>query len=1579
MTEPRVDVAIVGMSCVFPGAENHHRYWENILHKVDAISDPPDDWEPELFYDEEPGANDRTYCKRGGYLGDLAAFDPSAYGVVPNSVDGTEPDHFLALRAAHDALVDAGYKDIGRFRERTEVIVGRGTYVNRGNMTAMQHGVMVDSFLRILKQLHPEHTDEDLARVKEALKESLPPFHSDTAPGLVPNIISGRIANRLDLMGANYIVDAACASSLVAVDLAIRDLQSGRCDMAVAGGVNASVPPVIMMIFSQLNALSRKGEIKPFSEDADGTLLGEGVGMVVLKRLADAESDGDKIYAVLRGVGVASDGKAIGLLAPRLEGEELALRRAYEQAGVPPDTVGLVEAHGTATLVGDAVEFHALSKVFGTSAAGRCAIGSVKSMISHTMPASGIAGLIKVALALRHKVLPPTLHSGVPNPKLRLETSPFYLNTETRPWIHGSTQSPRRAGVNAFGFGGINAHAVLEEYTGEEPSEWLQRDWDHELFVVSARDNESLAAAVLASLEQVNAADSSLAFRHLAWAVTCSAPLQKARLAIVASDRVDLSRKLRRAVERLQKNCNRRIRDVEGTFFYPSPLGAESKIAFVYPGEGGQYRGMLNDLCIHFPQARSWFDLMDETFEDHPRGYKLSEAIFPPPGASDERMFSMDIGAEAVFCANQALYAVLESLGVRCDGMVGHSTGEHSALLNSGIVRADEKHELIRHIRNVNAVFEQLNSTSRIESGVLLAVAGADRNSLHRLVLEHDRLYIALDNCPNQVVLFGTSEAIASAEAALASTSAVCQKLPFGRAYHTPLFHDFSQELLRHFATLQIGVPRVPVYSCVTAQRFPDAADEIRAQASVQWEHTVRFRETIEKMHEDGYRVFLEVGPRGNLASCVGDILRGKDYSAIPCDLQHRSSIQQLQHAVAELVAHHVPVSLVKLFQHRGTPPTLDVEKNRPSPKLSMGLQPLRLPAEFRLAKAAPLPPETAASISNPSHTPMADVMAAQLQVMGQFLQTQQQVLQSYLATRNGATIPKVDTNTSHPFVTKVLECVPGVRATAVHRFSVAEQPFLKDHTFGRVVSAEDATLSGLPVVPLTITMEVLAEGAALVVPGKVVVGMRDVRATRWLTLEHGELEIEIKAEIESGPDRVRVSIRHRSQDPLRPICAEGTVLFADAYSAPPAVGGTRLREERNSTWQADDLYSKGMFHGPAFRAVRSIDRVAPGGTVGTLEVLPRNGLLRSNAVPSFLVDPIILDAAGQVVAFWSQEVLQPAGDIFPYRLAALDCYAPPSSPGTKFECRVSATVVTATEIHSDIEIAGRDGHIHYAFRGWEDRRFLVPQSLWDLRISPMTASIGRMWPDPVRHQPRSVCSRVEFPSEILEASHRIWSKVLAHLVLSKHEREEWYRLSGNTKRSSDWLIGRCAAKDAVRRLVKDGTGREIYAADVVIKADEQGRRYATGAWVKDFGVEPTISISHSAGVGVAIASAVPGERIGVDIEPLARDVTGFETEAFTPIELDLLGKSVPQHTLAEWYLRAWCAKESLVKALGRGFSGGVHSTVITGLQAESGGVEMQLREGLANLHPALSRRTIPVRTIRDEKWICSTAVVHET
>ena len=1604
--EPKADIAIIGMSCTFPGARDVQQYWENILAKVDSVGEVPPDWESGFFFDPDSSANDRTYCKRGGFLGPLGQFDPSEFGVMPQSVDGTEPDHFLALRAAAEALADAGYRHENKHRERTAVVIGRGTYVNRGNTTAIQHSLAVDGVVRVLKQLHPEHSDEELTEIKRALKESLPPFHADTAAGLVPNIISGRIANRLDLMGPNYIVDAACASSLVAVDLAMQDLISGRCDMAIAGGVHASTTPVILVIFSHLKALSRKGQIRPFDAGADGTLLGEGVGMLVLKRLADAENDGDRVYAVLKGIGTASDGRALGLLTPRLEGEELALRRAYLAANVDPSSIELVEAHGTGTLVGDAVELEALNATFGASdggVPGRCALGSVKSMISHTMPAAGAAGLIKAALALHHKVLPPTLHCENPNPKLDLEKSHFYMNTETRPWIRGAAH-PRRVGVNAFGFGGINSHAVLEEYQGANPAPSLQRNWDSELLVFSGADLAGVRDRLEETRTMLREAGDDFHLGKLAFALNCSSPMQPVRLAIVASQRSDLAGKIDKALQRLSSPKVAELRDNSGIFYSPEPLAREGKVAVMFPGEGAQYSNMLLDLCIHFPEVRAWFDLMDTAFESHPRGYRPSDIVYPPPmTAGENRLFNMDAGAEAVYTANQALWALLDNLGLKPHAFVGHSTGEHSALLAAGAVVAQTHQEHFRHILGVNNVYEELSRAGRISGGVLLAVAGADPAILDSLLKSCNDLYLALDNCPHQVVLCGSEPAVVEVLAALKGSAAICQRLPLGRAYHTPLFAEFGAGLKRHFDAMTVSKPRVDLYSCVTASPYPEDPEQIRQLASLQWARSVRFRETVNAMYQDGVRLFVECGPRGNLTAFIDDTLRGRRYAAIPANVPHRSGLTQLQHLLGRLVAHGVDLNLNHLYDRRslGAERPNVSESGERSLKLQTGLQPFRLPVDFALAGRS-MPPETHVTQPLPSRPPVATstapsssqksaVVQQYFANMQQFVASQQQVMQAYLSSRgqtadtSAASAPPTDVRPiPRPFITEIVQLAPGERAVLRHRFSLQRDRLFRHHTLGRQVSEFDSGLTGIPVVPMTVTMEILAEAAAMLMPGQVLSGMREVRSSRWITLEH-DLTIEIVAQALSEPGAVRVELRAAGAESKGPPWAEGTMLFASRYPSAPILPPLQLERERHSNWSDASLYVEGMFHGPSFMAVRHMERTGRNGTVASLEVLARDELIAADPQPGFLLDPVILDAAGQVVAFWSQEELLARGDIFPFRLKALACYQPLREPGTRLECLVSVRRVTEREIESDIDIVDRDGKLHYRLEGWMDRRFLLPRSLWDLRISSGRSRVGKPWGEPLSAYGGTAglaCSLVDgLPDELLEASHGIWANMLAQIVLSRRERGEWDRLRTTTpfKPALDWLRGRCAAKDAVRLLVKEQTGMELFAADVELVPDKWGRTAVEGVWIQRLGLYPVVSLSLSGQSAVALAALGPSALVGIDLEFISQTADGFEDLNFEGSELRMVeAMGIGSKRRREWFLRLRCAKEAVARALGSSGGTRLASLRVTKMDEESGTVNVELGDGGDGEFSGHAGRSFEAHTSASPDFVFSTVVSRE-
>ncbi|RMD90992.1 MAG: polyketide synthase, partial [Alphaproteobacteria bacterium] len=952
-------IAIVGMAALFPKAPDKESFWRNILDRVDAVSDAPEDWHAELFLDPDSRENDRVYTARGGFLGDLARFDPLRHGVMPSAINGGEPDQFLALELATDAVEDAGFDLRPVPGERVAVILGRGTYINRGFVSVVQHGVMVDRFLQILRQLHPETTEEELADIKAQLKASLPPFNAEIAPALVPNLVSGRISNRLDIRGTNYIIDAACASSLIALERGVVDLRDGRCDMAIVGGVHASTPAPIYEIFCQLEALSRRGAIRPFSAEADGTLLGEGVGILCLKRLSDAEAAGDRIYALVRGVGVASDGRGLGILAPRLEGEALALARAYEEAGVDPATVGLIEAHGTATRVGDATEIEALAGQFGPprGAAADIALGAVKSMIGHCLPASGAAGLIKTALALYHRTLPPTLVE-TPNPALGLEKTRLYLNTEARPWIHGGPE-PRRAGVNAFGFGGINAHAVLEEYApNPEPAPVLTRAT--EVMFLDAKGPEALGGRIAELSARL---EGERPLSELAAEVNAGLGDGDWRAAVVARDAAEARAKLARIAEQIAKGKTR-LRDRKGAYLSSAPLGREGKIAFMFPGEGSQHVGMLRELMLHFPVMRRWFDLVDGAFAGHGRGLLPSQVIFPPDAQEQgaEALWRMDIGPEAIFAANQAVAALYEQIGLKPDMLVGHSTGEYSALYAAGVTRREDTARLQEEMRALNALYEEMEREGLIARGALVALGAVDGERLRERLQGREDLFLAMDNCPNQIVLAARDEAgREAAEALSAELGGFAEVLPFDRAYHSPAFARFSARLGAFLDTLEIAAPERPVYSCLTAAPFPAEPESIRRLAAEQWSGTVRFAETIERMHADGARLFIECGPRNNLSAFVDDILRRKPHLALSVDTPARSGLEQFHHFIAQLAVEAVPFDPAAIAAP--TPPRRAAKGPRRPQKLEMGIEPMRLdhpPKRPARPEPAAMPPEPA-------------------------------------------------------------------------------------------------------------------------------------------------------------------------------------------------------------------------------------------------------------------------------------------------------------------------------------------------------------------------------------------------------------------------------------------------------------------------------------------------------------------------------------------------------------------------------------------------------------------------------------------
>ena len=527
---PPKPIAVVGVSALFPGSVDETGFWRDILAGTDLITDvPANHWLIEDYYDADPGAPDKTYAKRGAFIPAID-FDPVAWGVPPAIVPATDTTQLLALIVARRVLEDA---TAGQFeqldRERVSVILGvTSAQELLGSMVSRLQRPVWTKALRDMGL--PESQVQDAC---ERIASHYVGWQESSFPGVLGNVVAGRIANRLDLGGTNCVTDAACASSFSSISMGVNELHLGQSDLVIAGGADTMNDIFMYMCFSKTLALSKSGDCRPFSDKADGTLLGEGIGMVALKRLADAERDRDRIYAVLKGIGSSSDGRGTSVYAPLAEGQAKALGRAYEQAGYSPQTVGLVEAHGTGTVAGDAAELEGLRLAFGESERkGYCALGSVKSQIGHTKAAAGAAGLFKVVMALHHKVLPPTIKIERPNAALDMQNGAFYLNTETRPWIQ-APGVPRRASVSAFGFGGSNYHLALEEYPDEStaprldvlPDEWVVLGAES-VEALQQRCRELVADEVEDGMLEYLARSSQQTFDH-------RAPF---RLAIVAAD-----------------------------------------------------------------------------------------------------------------------------------------------------------------------------------------------------------------------------------------------------------------------------------------------------------------------------------------------------------------------------------------------------------------------------------------------------------------------------------------------------------------------------------------------------------------------------------------------------------------------------------------------------------------------------------------------------------------------------------------------------------------------------------------------------------------------------------------------------------------------------------------------------------------------------------------------------------------------------------------------------------------------------------------------------------------------------------
>ncbi len=1518
------DVAIVGMGCVFPGAPDVDAYWRNIVNGVDAISEmSPNRWHHGHRPLEEDGY---LATGRGGFLPERYLHDPIKHKVMPNVARYGDKEQFILLDVVTAALDDARIAPDAPSRERTDLVVGRGGYPGSKLAELYMRADGYENVMRIVAEVMPQAGPAEMTALESELTATLPPDDVDALASAIPNLVASRTANRLDLGGLTYTLDAACASSLLSVEHAVERLRLGRCDVAVAAGINFTHYPAFWYMFARVGAMSLSGSIRPFDSAADGLLIGEGAGAVVLKRSEDAIRDGDQVYAVIKGTGSSSDGSGTGILAPSATGQVRALRRAYEDAGVDPDTIGLLEAHGTATTIGDATEIETIARFFGPPL-GRYAtraMGSVKSMIGHTMPAAGIASLIKSALAVSNQILPPSLHCSQPHEALG--DAAFYVNDRTRPWVNQTGRHPRRAGVNAFGFGGANAHVVLEEVPsavagvprsdalsvlplageashppdrGEGPMQprplSTAIDRPSEVLCFTGADRDDIAAQVTTAAEFVRSDRVGWRLEDLAYTLSlrsdAGAPV---RLAVIVTsgdgllDRLDGLAGLLRAGEDPATGDPAvyfdEVRDDAGRVAALFPA--------VFPGLSGEFPQHQLETMLHFPASRQAWDAVDgphdEPFEPLPVSFQLD----PPPHVAepdrqampmrfvppmwgrgftghDDDTSEVSLAHLGVTASNWANWQIVRQLGIDVDMSCGVSLGDVCTLWASGIADYGRSMDTFAEMLTLGLTAQGLGS---------LAYLGASIETGRQLMEGLDDVGLAMHLSPQTLVVGGSDEAVFQVCDRARQAGVIAMRIPFAPV-HTPRFEPIQREIAPIIgAIVEDRLPQHEVYSALTAGPLPAEPDIIRTAFISNLSQPVRFFETLQAMRTDGAGVFIQVGS-GGLAHNIRSMFTDDPPVAVATDVEHRHPLTQVQHMVAELLTIGVDVDLGGLFEGR-TPTDLPLETPRPAVE----------PAP----RAVPLMMHW--SVLHDGHAPRAPTNGK----VGPLSATPTEGPEEPAPPQPGSRA-----DSPLPLLGSVTEFAPQRRIATEVRLDLSTDRFLVDHVFVKALQYKPAN-ECYPVVPLTFTLETLAEAAACLAPGLGLITVDRVRARRWVAFEEvDERTLRVEAEVTGDADgAVQITARALADEA---VVASAELRFAREYRRTVDLSFAAPTNERAFPVGIDQLYEEYLFHGPMLQCVTAIQSVGDRSVVGEIEVGDGARLFSFTDVPQLILDPVVLDGAGQLVGSLFYDT---TFNVLPVAIERIEWYRPPPPPGTRVPVRVEHTDfdVARRVLEANIEVQDGAGAVWFRVVGWRDR------------VSQVAPEIERVRVDPHRHTITSEIRLDGLPDDAvamwlpsIESQHTN-EALLARTYLHSNEWGEYQQARTRPHGGRRMLQTRAAIKDAARRWAAAQVDNETmpHPAQFAVSHNDAGRPFIAESG--EDRTPPWVSASRSGEQAIAVAAASP---VAVDLEPLGGGAPLEPSSYATDDEVRAVAASGIDAATA-----LWCIKEAAAKLAGTGLEG---------------------------------------------------------
>jgi acyl transferase domain-containing protein/acyl carrier protein len=869
-----LEVAIIGLAGRFPGAKNIEEFWQNLQNGVESVKFFSD--EELLFAGVEPALlSQPNYVKAGAILNNIEMFDAAFFGYTPREAEILNPQHRLFLECANEALENAGY-----------------------NPQTYQSPIGVYSALSkndyLLENIYP---NQDLI---EAVGVS---------PILIANgdYLSTLISYKLNLSGASITVQTACSSSLVAVHLACQGLLSGDCEMALAGGVSVRLPQMSGYIYQEGDIVSPDGHCRTFDAKAKGAVGGNGLGIVVLKRLENALEDGDRIYAVIKGSAINNDGAMkIGYTAPGVEGQANVILAAQATSEIPAETITYIEAHGTATPLGDPIELEALTQAFrvNTDKKGFCAIGSLKTNIGHLDAAAGVAGLIKTALALQHKVIPASLNFEQPNPKIDFANSPFYVNTQLSEWNTGET--PRRAGVSSFGIGGTNAHLILEEAPILE-QKTVEPGREYQLLLLSAKTDSALETMTV-NLAEYLQQHPELELADIAYTLQVGRRTYNHRRMLVCSSLESAIVELKTSQPTFQQKTAR-------------------PVTFLFPGQGSQYVNMGRELYATEPTFQAEFDRCTQLLQLN-FGLDLRSLLYPTADEQESASAQLQqthLTQPALFVIEYALAKLWMSWGIKPEAMIGHSIGEYVAACLAGVFSLENALVL---------VVNRAKLMQELPTGAMLAVPLPESEITPLL---HEQLSLAAINTPSLCVVSGLSEAIATLQNQLKAIGVDCRLLHTSHAFHSAMIQPICATFTQQVAKIHLHAPQIPYISNLTGTWItPDEATDPSYWAK-HLRQTVLFAQGAAELMQNSDRIFLEVGPGRTLSTFIQQHSdKNIDITALP-SLRHpkdqSSDVAFLQNTLGQLWLAGVEIDWSSFYVHqrrqRLALPTYPFERQR--------------------------------------------------------------------------------------------------------------------------------------------------------------------------------------------------------------------------------------------------------------------------------------------------------------------------------------------------------------------------------------------------------------------------------------------------------------------------------------------------------------------------------------------------------------------------------------------------------------------------------------------------------------------------